>query len=172
VVAPAVPRGSSVVDVGSGAGLPGLVWALMRPDLDVVLLEPLLRRAEFLTAALAQLGLEQVKVDRSRAEDARGRYAVDVVTARAVAPLERLLGWTLPLVRPGGRLLALKGRTAAAEVAAAAGVLAVSGGTSVRVTTYGEGVLDPPTTVVEVTAPAGSIRAPRAREENRGRRSP
>lgn len=172
VVAAAVPAGSTVVDVGSGAGLPGLVWAVMRPDLEIVLLEPLLRRADFLSAALQRLDLSSVTVDRRRAEDARGRYAADVVTARAVAPLGRLLGWTMPLLRPGGRLLALKGRAADAEVASAARALAVSGGTSVRVSTYGEGVLDPPTTVVEVTAAGGDIRPPRGREENRGRRSP
>jgi 16S rRNA (guanine527-N7)-methyltransferase len=172
VVAPALPVGASVVDVGSGAGLPGLVWAVMRPDLEIFLLEPLLRRADFLTAAVQRLGLSAVTVDRCRAEDARGRYAVDVVTARAVAPLERLLGWTMPLLRPGGRLLALKGRTADAEVAKAGRALAVSGGTSVRVCTYGEGVLDPPTTVVEVTAAGGDIHPPRVQEENRGRRSP
>ena len=172
VVVSAVPRGATVVDVGSGAGLPGLVWGLLRPDLEIVLMEPLLRRAEFLSSAVRELRMDGVTVDRSRAEDARDRYSVEVVTARAVAPLERLLGWTMPLLRPGGRLLALKGRSARTEVAAAARALAVSGGTSVRVTTYGEGVLDPPTTVVEVTAPAGNIHPPRAREEHRGRRSP
>ncbi len=165
VVAAAPAAGAQVVDVGSGAGLPGLVWAILRPDLEVVLLEPSLRRCTFLVEAVASLGLGNVEVDRSRAEDAADRYAADVVTARAVAPLERLLGWTLPLLRPGGRLLAFKGRTAGAELAAARATLSSTGGTAARVTTYGEGILDPPATVVEVTA------APRRqRREGRGPR--
>jgi 16S rRNA (guanine527-N7)-methyltransferase len=172
VVGSAPPPSGRVVDVGSGAGLPGLVWALLRPDLEIVLLEPMLRRAEFLVEAVAALGLTTVTVDRSRAEDARGRLAADVVTARAVAPLDRLLGLTLPLVRPGGRLLAFKGRTAGAELAASADTLSTAWATA-RLTTYGEGVLDPPATVVEVTVRSDTSRPPggRGREESRGRRS-
>ncbi len=171
VVAPAVRPGASVVDVGSGAGLPGLVWAVLRPDLEIVLLEPRQTRADFLTEAASALGLGHVRVDRSRAEDVVGRYRADVVTARAVAPLERLLGWTLPLLRPGGRLLAFKGRSAADELAAARGTLSAMGGTAPRVTTYGDGILDPPTTVVEVTAIEQSAGRERpARRERRGRR--
>ena len=161
VVAAAPPPGALVVDVGSGAGLPGLVWALLRPDLEIVLLEPLLRRTEFLAEALTLLALDRVSIDRSRAEDARGRYAADVVTARAVAPLDRLLGWTLPLLRPGGRLLAFKGRTVGAEVAAASKTLSTAGASPAQVSTYGVGVLDPPATVVEVTARSDVSRPPR-----------
>jgi 16S rRNA (guanine527-N7)-methyltransferase len=118
-----VPTGSEVADVGSGAGLPGLVWAIVRPDLRVTLVEPLLRRATFLGEAVAELGLDdRVSVIRDRAEHLADR-SFDVVTARAVAPLERLLGWTLPLVRDDGRLLALKGQSAEDEIAAAARVL-------------------------------------------------
>ncbi len=152
VVASAPSRGAFVVDVGSGAGLPGMVWALLRPDLEIVLLEPLLRRTEFLGEALDALGLTRVSIDRSRAEDAHDRYAADVVTARAVAPLDRLLGWTLPLLRPGGRLLAFKGRTVGSEVAAASTALSTAGASPARVSTYGDGILDPPATIVEVTA--------------------
>lgn len=100
-----VPIGAVVADVGSGAGLPGLVWALARPDLKLVLIEPLLRRANFLITAVQKLGLgEQVTVTRVRAEDLAKQSdwtGVDVVTARAVAPLDKLLGWTVPLLRPG-----------------------------------------------------------------------
>ena len=111
-----VPVGSSVVDVGSGAGLPGLPLAVLRPDLRVTLLESLLRRANFLELAVAELGLgERVAVVRSRAEDHDGHY--DVVLSRAVAPLPRLVGWCLPLMRPHGSVLALKGSTAADELA-------------------------------------------------------
>lgn len=117
-VAGLVVEGARLVDVGSGAGLPGIPLAVARPDLSVVLLEPLLRRFEFLVGAVEELGLaERVSVVRGRAEDLRDRY--DVVTARAVAPLERLLGWTEHLFTPDGELLALKGSSAQAEIEAA-----------------------------------------------------
>ena len=144
-----VPDGAVVADVGSGAGLPGLPLAIVRPDLRVVLVEPLLRRATFLGEAVAALGLdERVEVVRGRAEDQT--LAVDVVTARAVAPLDRLAGWTLPLARVGGTLLALKGDGAADEVAASAAALERLGGGQIEVLTCGAGVVDPPTTVVKV----------------------
>lgn len=121
-VSPAVPGGALVVDVGSGAGLPGIPLAISRPDLRVVLLEPLLRRANFLTMAVAELGLEdRVSVVRARAEEHQGRY--DVVTCRAVAPLARLVGWTCHLMGADGRLVALKGESASEEIAGAAGEL-------------------------------------------------
>ncbi len=144
-----VPAGAQVADVGSGAGLPGLPLALVRPDLHVVLVEPLLRRTTFLTEAVEALGLaDRVTVLRGRAEDLT--LTVDVVTARAVAPLDRLAGWTLPLVRVGGVLLALKGEGAADEVAASHTVLEKRGGGNAEVVVCGEGVVDPPTTVVRV----------------------
>ena len=144
-----VPAGSLVADVGSGAGLPGLPLALVRPDLRVVLVEPLLRRATFLGEAVTALGLDdRVEVVRGRAEEQS--LAVDVVTARAVAPLDRLAGWTLPLARVGGILLALKGDGAADEVAASAAALERLGGGQIEVLTCGAGVVEPPTTVVKV----------------------
>lgn len=116
------PVGVSVVDVGSGAGLPGIPLAILRPDLRVTLLESLLRRASFLEQAVEELGLgDRVSVVRARAEEHRGTF--DVVTCRAVAPLPRLVGWCLPLIAPGGQLLALKGSTAADELAEAAPLL-------------------------------------------------
>lgn len=153
VVAAAVPASAQVIDVGSGAGLPGLTWALLRPDLELVLLEPSQRRTDFLHEAVAALELKRVRIDRRRAEEAAGDLTAGVVTARAVAPLERLLGWTLPLLRPGGLLLALKGRTAADELRAAAGTLSTAGAPDARLRTYGEDVLDLPTTVVEIRTP-------------------
>lgn len=117
-IAGLIPDGAAVVDVGSGAGLPGIPLAILRPDLRITLLEPLLRRVNFLDLAVEELGLgERVRVVRARAEGHSGSY--DVVTCRAVAPLPRLLGWCLPLLASGGRLVALKGSSAAAEVAEA-----------------------------------------------------
>ena len=117
----AVPAHATVCDVGSGAGLPGLVLAIARPDLEVTLLEPLLRRATFLEEAVAALELASVRVVRARAEQADGRY--EVVTARAVAPLARLLTWAMPLVAPTGVLLAMKGASLEDELAEAAKAL-------------------------------------------------
>ena len=147
VVVPRVPVGASVADVGSGAGLPGLVWAIARRDLEMTLIEPLLRRTVFLEEAVASLGLDRVTVLRSRAEDVDEQF--DVVTARAVAPLEKLARWCLPLVRPGGVLLALKGRTAEEEVASSHVSLHKMGATDIVVSSHGD--LQVPTTVVEVS---------------------
>jgi 16S rRNA (guanine527-N7)-methyltransferase len=113
-----IPATSSVADVGSGAGLPGIPLALLRPDLRVTLIEPLLRRSTFLTETIEKLVLaDRVHVVRSRAEDHHQSY--DVVVARAIAPLDRLIGWCNPLRATGGVILALKGESAADEVAAA-----------------------------------------------------
>lgn len=167
VVAELVPADARVADVGSGAGLPGIPLAIARPDLSVVLVEPLLRRSEFLAATVAALGLPNVTVLRSRAEDVVDDE-FDVVTARAVAPLDRLAGWTLPIVRSGGRLLALKGASAVDELDAAVASLARMGATSWRVETVGRGVVEPPATVVVVEMGERRSRAG-GREETRGR---
>ena len=147
VVLPRIPHAATVADVGSGAGLPGLVWAIGRPDLSVTLVEPLLRRTSFLEEVVAELGLENVRVLRARAEEVDETF--DVVTARAVAALEKLAKWCMPLVAPGGVLLALKGRSAADEVQQAKRTLGRLGATATLIRTYGE--LEVPTTVVEVT---------------------
>jgi 16S rRNA (guanine527-N7)-methyltransferase len=127
LVAPLITRDSSVCDIGSGAGLPGVVLALMRVDLQLVLVEPLLRRSLFLEEAVEKLGLGNVRVVRSRAEDLDGQLEADVVTARAVAPLARLLGWALPLCAPNGQVLAFKGGSVDAEIAGAESVLGREG---------------------------------------------
>lgn len=108
-----IPRDSFVADVGSGAGLPGIVIALARPDLRMTLIEPLQRRVDFLQEVISLLELEIV-VSRGRAESIKGNF--DIVTARAVAPLPKLLGISWHLVRPNGSLLAMKGEGAQAEI--------------------------------------------------------
>ena len=149
-----IPPDSSVCDVGSGAGLPGIVLAIRRPDIRMNLLEPLLRRSTFLDSVVLKMGLSNVVVHRGRAEDVAGtagfEMGFDVVVSRAVAPMERLAGWSLPLTRPGGQMLAMKGSSAADEVAHAANAIARAGGTDVSVESVGEAVVDPPVTVVRV----------------------
>ena len=150
VLAPLVARAASCADVGSGAGLPGLVVALVRPDLRVRLVEPSLRRCAFLSEAVGALALsDRVTVDRARAQERAG-IGVDVVLARAVAPLERLIEWTAPLLRPGGELLALKGARADQELAAAGPALRAAGAVSWHVETRGDDVLETPASVVRV----------------------
>ena len=147
-----VPQGALVADVGSGAGLPGLVWAITRPDLTMILIEPLLRRATFLTEAVIDLGLtDRVTVLRARAEKVittPNWTGVDIVTARAVAPMERLLGWTMPLLKPVGDLIALKGSSAQSEIDEAAQAISQYRVTEISVVTCGAGVVEPETTVV------------------------
>lgn len=123
VLGEAVASEASVCDIGSGAGLPAVVLAIARPDLAVTAVEPLLRRTTFLDEVVAELELGNLEVVRGRAEDLHGARRFDVVTARAVAPLERLLGWGMPLVAPTGALVAMKGTSAATEVADAQAVL-------------------------------------------------
>ena len=129
--------GQVVADVGSGAGLPGIVLAAMRPDVTVLLVEPLLRRATFLEEVVAELELRGAMVRRARAEELKGKLLVDVVTARAVAPLDRLAGWSLPLLHPGGRLLALKGERADSELASSGAALKAAGAASSSVVVVG-----------------------------------
>jgi 16S rRNA (guanine527-N7)-methyltransferase len=139
-----------VIDIGSGAGLPGLTIALRRPDLQVVLVEPLLRRAHWLELVFLDLGLANVTVRRARAEELHGQEHGDYVTARAVASLDRLARWGLPLLRPHGELLALKGQSAAEEVSRTACAVSAAGGVSTDVVTVGGAFVDPPVTVVRV----------------------
>ncbi|NBE51753.1 16S rRNA (guanine(527)-N(7))-methyltransferase RsmG [Streptomyces boluensis] len=180
VLSEVVPEGVTVCDVGSGAGLPGIPLALVRPDLKITLLEPLLRRTNFLTEVVELLGLDHVTVMRGRAEEVMGKFQpVHVVTARAVAPLDRLAAWGVPLLRPYGEMLALKGDTAEEEVKAARAALSKLGAVKTSVLHVGEGVVDPLSTVVrvEVGESPGGVRfaakrakAARATRASRGRR--
>ncbi|MFE7427794.1 16S rRNA (guanine(527)-N(7))-methyltransferase RsmG [Streptomyces sp. NPDC014735] len=151
VLSEVVPEGVTVCDVGSGAGLPGIPLALVRPDLKITLLEPLLRRTNFLQEVVELLGLDHVTVVRGRAEEVLGEVQpVHVVTARAVAPLDRLAGWGVPLLRPYGEMLALKGDTAEEELSGARAALSKLGVVETEVLHVGEGIVDPMSTVVRV----------------------
>ena len=145
-----VAESAAVCDLGSGAGLPGLVMAIRRPDLTVTLVEPLLRRTTFLDEVVAHLGLGNVEVVRARAEDVHGTRTFDVVTSRAVAPLDRLSRWSLPLVRSGGLFLAMKGSSVQAELDSAARAISAGGGVVDGVVELGADILDPPVRVVRV----------------------
>jgi 16S rRNA (guanine527-N7)-methyltransferase len=147
------PRPVTLLDLGSGAGLPGLVLAMVLPGTAVTLLEPMERRCRFLAECATELGLANVTVLRGRAEDVTIR--TDVVTARAVAPLPRLAELAMGVVRPGGMVLAIKGRTAAEELRAAGPVLRRLGARDARVVRAGQGKVDPATTVVRFTARRG-----------------
>jgi 16S rRNA (guanine527-N7)-methyltransferase len=148
-----IPPGVELADVGSGAGLPGLPIAIARPDLTVFLVEPLLRRVVWLREVVLQLGLENVEIIRSRANAvAETDRTFDVVTARAVAPLPGLLDLCLPLVRPGGELLAMKGEGAAEELIEAESTLRQHRAVEWSVALCGQRVLTTPTTVVRVVA--------------------
>lgn len=153
VVEELLPHRTRLIDVGSGAGLPGLVLALMRPDLEVRLVEPMLRRTTWLESTIAELGLKNVTVHRGRAEELRGRIQAEVVTARAVARLGQLAAWCLPLLAPGGRLLALKGESAEQELEEDRALLAKMGVTDARIVLAGAEVLATPTRVVVITRP-------------------
>ncbi|KMV22660.1 16S rRNA (guanine(527)-N(7))-methyltransferase RsmG [Mycobacterium heckeshornense] len=149
-VAELLSPGERVVDIGSGAGLPGIPLAIVRPDLRVALLEPMLRRCQFLQEAVAELGLA-VEVVRGRAEEpsARERCAdMDAAVSRAVAALDTLTRWSLPLLRPGGRMVAIKGEGAEEEVNRHRRVMTSLGATDVRVVICGANYLSPPATVV------------------------
>jgi 16S rRNA (guanine527-N7)-methyltransferase len=150
VLAEVIPQGVTVCDVGSGAGLPGMVLAIARPDLVVTLVEPLLRRASYLAEIGEQLNLSTVEVVRARADELHGKRRFDVVTSRAVAPLERLLGWSMPLVAPDGQMLAMKGSSITDEIAAAAGVLTRLGCTEPVVLELGADIISPQTFAVQV----------------------
>jgi 16S rRNA (guanine527-N7)-methyltransferase len=157
-----VPEDCRVLDVGSGAGLPGIPLALARPDLAIVLLEPMARRVVWLQEVVAVLGLA-VSVYRGRAEDPQVRDQFggnDVVTARAVAPLGRLAGWCLPLVAPGGRLLAVKGASAEQEAARDVDAVRAAGGAAVQIVRCGATIVQPSTTVIVVPRLAQRVTRP------------
>jgi len=140
-----------VGDVGSGAGLPGLVLAIARPDVEWILIEPMERRVAWLSEQVSELGLDNVEVVRSRAEDWRRGPVLDAVTARAVSAMRTLVPLTAPLVRDGGELILLKGANAALEIDGAEKALRKYRVSNVRLEVVGEGLLEEPTRVVRAT---------------------
>jgi 16S rRNA (guanine527-N7)-methyltransferase len=180
-VVPFLPESGTIVDVGSGAGLPGVVVAAMRPGAEVVLLEPMERRTAWLSEVVDALGLTNARVLRGRAEDQIGELSADAVTARAVAALDKLYGWTLPLLRVGGRLVALKGGRAQEEADAAVGAGQRLGGGVAEVVVAPTLAGLKPTSVVVVAKVAPGTgprpvsrgtenRSPRPRSSTKGRR--
>lgn len=170
-VAELLEDGERVVDIGSGAGLPGIPLAIARPDLEVVLVEPLLRRSEFLKEVVAQLGLA-IEVVRGRAEEpgVRKRFGDrDVAVSRAVAALDKLTKWSMPLLRPGGRMIAIKGERAPDEVQEHRRGMAALDAVDVRVVTCGASYLRPPATVVVAQRAMRSGRGSAPRADRRKR---
>lgn len=165
--------GSRLIDLGSGAGLPGLVIAIRRPDLEVHLVEPMLRRTNWLTVAVAELGLTNVTVHRGRAEDVAGVLTAPVVTARAVARLDKLAGWAVPLLEVQGRVVAMKGSSAHEELAETRAALVRLGLTEGVVSEHGSAVLETPVLTVDLRfgdRHAGRGRAAKERPTRRARR--
>lgn len=150
VIEDSFPAGARVVDVGSGAGLPGLALAIARPDLEVHLVEPMLRRTTWVEGVVGDLSLVGVTVHRGRAEELAGRLAAPWVTARAVARLGKLARWCVPLLEPGGTLVAVKGRTAGEELAEDGPALRRLGLGPGVVTEHGGSVLDEPVLTVDL----------------------
>lgn len=150
VVGELIPEAARVADVGSGAGLPGLALAIARPDASFVLIEPLERRVNWLREVTSDLELTNVEIFRGRAEQAVGRFDVNVVTARAVSALSGLATMTMPLLSGSGVVLAIKGRSAAEEVVKASKIIRRLGGVETTVVTAGGALLEEPTTVVRI----------------------
>ncbi|MEV0462453.1 16S rRNA (guanine(527)-N(7))-methyltransferase RsmG [Nocardia tengchongensis] len=161
VIGDLIAPGARVVDIGSGAGLPGIPLAIARPDLRITLVEPLLRRTVFLAEFAAEAGLDNIVIVRGRAEQAgvkKEAGGADIVTSRAVAPLAKLAGWSMPLVHEHGRMLALKGISAAEELERDRDELTKAGAGHAEVLECGVGVLETPTFVISAERLARSER--------------
>lgn len=171
VIADAFDPRARLVDVGSGAGLPGLVLAIARPDLDVHLVEPMMRRTQWLEGVVADLGLDSVTVHRGRAEEFAGTLSAPYVTARAVARLDKLARWCVPLLEPNGLLVAMKGRSAGIELAEDRRALERLGLTDAVVTEHTSALLDEPVLTVDLRFEPKPVRARPSRRARAGKRS-
>ncbi|WP_048381901.1 16S rRNA (guanine(527)-N(7))-methyltransferase RsmG [Corynebacterium renale] len=153
VIGEAMDEGVHVIDIGSGAGLPGIPLAIARPDLRITLIEPLLKRSTYLREVCEELNLENVTVIRGRAEDAaiqKEAGSADIVTSRAVAPLGKLSRWSLPLVKVGGAMIAMKGSSVSEELERDADDIRKAGGGQGEIFTVGSSVLAEPTTLIKI----------------------
>jgi len=166
VIHSAIAADQMVIDVGSGAGLPGLTLAIARPDLDIHLVEPMLRRTSWLGVAVAELELTNVTVHRGRAEQFWRILSAPVVTARAVARLGDLATWCLPLLRPGGSLLAIKGSSLTHELEVDRPVLRRLGAVDEFIESYGSGIVEHETTVLRVVVGAHPVQRGAQKRDN------
>lgn len=148
VIEEAFAEDLKVADIGSGAGLPGIPLAIARPDLKITLIEPLLKRSTYLKEITGELGLDNVTVVRGRAEE-QPKAQFDAVTSRAVAPLGKLAGWSLPLLQGGGMMIAMKGESVREELERDADEIARAGGADAEILTVGE-YLEQPTTLIKI----------------------
>jgi 16S rRNA (guanine527-N7)-methyltransferase len=167
----AFPEGASIIDVGSGAGLPGLALAVVRPDLHLHLVEPMLRRTTWLSTTVEELDLDNVTVHRGRAEEFTGRLSAPYATARAVARIDKLARWTFPLLDDGGVLVALKGEQAAQELEEERQALTRLGMVEAAIRTYGAELLEVPTVTMELTIGAAPRRGGKPASSPARRRS-
>ena len=168
VVGPLLVSGHRIVDIGSGAGLPGIPLAISRPDCEFVLVEPLERRSVYLAEIIAALELTNCQVVRARADEAIDRCGgADVVTSRAVAPLAKLASWSAPLLRVGGQLLALKGSSAAEEITRDRAAVTATGLVDLEVVIAGTGLIDPVTSIIRGIKIATPTRPPGGRMQKR-----
>lgn len=151
VIEDAFPQGAKLIDVGSGAGLPGVALAIARPDLEIHLVEPMQRRTDWLTATVTGLGVDNVTVHRGRAEEFVGVLSAPWVTARAVARIAKLARWCVPLLDGRGTVVAMKGRSAQEELDADRRELNKLGLVADAFTSHGSTVLDEPTLTLDLT---------------------
>ena len=173
VIADLIEPGARVVDIGSGAGLPGIPLAIARPDCRIDLVEPLERRAAFLREIVEMLELQHCRVVRGRAEDVVAECGgAQVVTSRALAPLHRVAVWSEPLIAIGGWMLALKGQSAAEELARDRPAMIATGLIDAEVVTVGTGIVDPATLVVRAQRSGDMSTTPRAGQRRRPRKPP
>lgn len=151
VVAPLLRSGQRLADIGTGGGMPGLILAIIRPDVDVRLIEPMERRCAWLAEQVQRLRLDNVEILRGRAEEFHGAFAVDVVTARAVTALKKLIPMSAPLLSDGGETMFLKGQSVTAEIEAARKVISKHRLQNVRVEILGDGILAETTRLFRAT---------------------
>lgn len=153
VIGEAMDEGVHVIDIGSGAGLPGIPLAIARPDLNITLIEPLLKRSTYLREVCTELDLDNVTVIRGRAEDAAVQEqagAADIVTSRAVAPLGKLSRWSLPLAKIGGAMMAMKGSSVGEELERDGDEIHKAGGGEGEIFTVGGDIIAEPTTLIKI----------------------